>query len=97
MKRETLVHFENARGPDDRRPFLAGGKALGAIAVNIYARESFAVAIENGDLPVTMFAPLITFEPGAFAPNGIAADGPALEFLGAIFLHVSLPRPSGLC
>jgi hypothetical protein len=96
MKRETLVHFENARGPDHRRAFLAGGKALGAIAVNIYARESFTVAIKNRYLPVTMFAPLIALEPGAFASNGVAAHGPALGLLGISFLHVSLPRAVGI-
>jgi hypothetical protein len=96
MRRETLVHFENARGPDHWGTFLACGKALGAIAIDINARESFTVAIENGDLPVTMLAPLIAFEPGAFASNGVAADGPALRLLRAIFLHGSLPLAVGI-
>jgi hypothetical protein len=96
MKRETLVHFENARGPDHRGTFLAGGKALGAIAIDINARESLTVAIKNRDLPVTMLAPLVALEPGAFASNGVAADGPALGLLRAIFLHGSMPLAVGI-
>jgi hypothetical protein len=96
MKREALVHFENARGPDHRGTFLACRKALGAIAIDINAGESFTVTIENGNLPVTMFAPLIAFEPGAFASNGVAADGLALRLLRASFLHVTLPLAVGI-
>jgi hypothetical protein len=96
MKRNALVHFENARGPHHRRLFLADGEALGAVAVDINARESFTVAIENRDLPVTMLAALITLEPGALASNCVAADWLALGFLGAIFLHGSVPRAVGI-
>ena len=76
MKAAALVHFENARGPHHWGTFLAGGEALGAIAVDIDARESFAVAIENRHLPVAMFAPLVTLEPRSFFPHGVAAGGP---------------------
>jgi hypothetical protein len=95
MKREALVDFEDARRPDHRGTFLAGGKALGAVAIDIDAREPFTVAIENRDLPVTVFAALIALEPGAFS-IGVAADGLALRFFRAVFLHDSTPRSAGI-
>jgi len=95
MKREALVDFENASRADDRRTLLAGGKALGAVAIDIDAREPFTIAVENRDLPVTVLAALIALEPGALT-NGVAAGGLALRFFRAIFLHDSTPRSAGI-
>jgi ferric-dicitrate binding protein FerR (iron transport regulator) len=95
MKRDELVHFENACGADYRRTFLTRGEALGAVAIDIDAREPFTVAIENGDLPVTVLAALVALEPGAFT-IGVAAGGLAVRFFRAVFLHDSRPRSAGI-
>ncbi len=96
MKIPALVDFKNARGANHRGTFLAGGEALGTIAIDIDARESFTVAIENGYLPVAMLAPLVTLEPCAFSTHGIAAGDLTLGFIGAVFFHGSRPRNVGI-
>jgi len=54
-----LVYFKDASRLDDRRLFLALGKAHGALTVYIDAGKALAIMIVDGDLPVTMPAPAI--------------------------------------
>lgn len=60
---KRLIDFHDARCFHDRRFLLAFGKPLRTFAVNIDARELFAVVIVHGDLPVAMFTPSILVEP----------------------------------
>ena len=91
MRPAALIHFENARRSDDRRSLLPRGEALGSVAVDINARESLAVAIEDRHLPVAVFAPLVAMESRGLSRRP-APGCSAFRFLGAVFLHVSMPR-----
>jgi hypothetical protein len=63
-----LVDFEDASRLHDRRLLLALRKAHGAVAVDIDAGEPFAVMVVNSDLPVTVLASPILFQPTEFLP-----------------------------
>jgi hypothetical protein len=61
-----LIHFHDARRLHYRRLFLALGKFLRALPINIHAGEFLAVRVINSDLPVMMLAPLIVPHPAGF-------------------------------
>lgn len=60
----ALIDFEDASGFDNRGPFLSFGKPLRTLAIDINARKFFTVMIEDGDLPVLVFAASITLHAG---------------------------------
>jgi hypothetical protein len=95
MRPSALIHFENARRSHHRRPLLPRGEAFGSVAVDINARESLAVAIEDRHLPVAVFAPLVAMESRGLS-RGPASGCSAFRFFGAVFLHVSMPRSVGI-
>jgi hypothetical protein len=95
MRPSSLIHFENTRRPHHRRFLLPRGEALGSIAVDINARKSFTVTIENCHLPVAVFAPLVAMESRGLS-RGPASGCSAFRFLGAVFLHVSMPQGIGI-
>jgi len=55
-----LIDFKNPRGFDDGGFFLSLGKTLGAVAVDVHAREPFSVVIKHGHLPVLVLPSSIT-------------------------------------
>lgn len=95
MRPSALIHFENARRSHHRRFLLPRGEAFSSVAVDINARESLAVAVKNRHLPVAVFAPLVAMESRGLS-RGPASGCSALRFLGAVFLHVSMPRSVGI-
>jgi hypothetical protein len=95
MRPLALIHFENTRRSHHRRSLLPRGEALGSVAVDINARESLTVAIKNRHLPVAVLAPLVAMESRGLS-SGPAPGCFALRFLGAVFLHDSMPRSVGI-
>ena len=95
MRPPALIHFENACRSHYRRFLLPRGESLGSVTVDINARESLAVAIEDRHLPVAVFAPLVAMESRG-PSRGPAGGCSAFRFLGAVFLHVSMPRNVGI-
>ncbi len=95
MRPSALIHFENARRSHYRRSLLPRGEALSSVAVDINARKSLAVAIEDRHLPVAVLAPLVAMESRGLS-RGPACGCFAFRFLGAVFLHVSIPRDVGI-
>ena len=61
-----LIDFEDTSRFDDRGFLLAFGKAFGPFAIDIDTGELFAVVVVHGDLPVAVFAALVTAEPAGF-------------------------------
>jgi hypothetical protein len=59
QKLAGLIHFDDARTLHDRRLFLTMGKALGALTVDIDAREFLAIMVIHGHLPMLMPAATI--------------------------------------
>ena len=64
MISDRLVDFEDASGFHDWGSFLSLGKPFRAFSIDVYPRKLFAVMIENGHLPVLMFAPPIALHAG---------------------------------
>ena len=94
MRPSALIHFENARRSHHRRSLLPRGEAFSSVAVDIDARKSLAVAIEHRHLPVAVFAPLVAMKSRGLS-RGPACGCFAFRFLGAVFLHVLIPRDVG--
>jgi len=79
--RLSLIYFKDPRGFDDRRLFLALGKTLGAVSVDVHTGKSLSVVIKHGDLPVLVFPPSITMH--------------SVRLLGSLFFHDEFfPRAS---
>ena len=81
----TLVDFHDARRFDYGRFLLALREAFGALAINVYTAELFAIMVIHGDLPMAMFASAIAVKPA----------GALALCLGSLFLHdeVALNAP----
>jgi hypothetical protein len=72
-----LIDFHDASCLHDGRFFLAFGKTLGALAIDVDATELFAVVVIHGDLPMAMLASAVAAKPaGTFA-----------FCLGSLFFH----------
>lgn len=59
-----LVDFDYAGAFYYGRFFLARGEILGALTVDIDARELLSVVIINRDLPMAVLTPAVLVEPG---------------------------------
>jgi len=64
MHEAPSIYLENPRRFDDGRFLLASRKSLSPIPVDVHARKSFAVVVENGNLPVLMLPSLISMQSG---------------------------------
>lgn len=60
----TLVDFDDASGLYDRRSFLSLSKALRAFTIDVHPRKLLSVMIEDGYLPVFVFAASIALHAG---------------------------------
>jgi hypothetical protein len=61
-----LIDFQDASGFYNRRLFLASGKALSTLAIDINTGELLAVMVIDGHLPVMVFTPAVPAYPVRF-------------------------------
>jgi len=66
-----LIYFQDSGCLHHRRLLLALSEALGALAIDVNARELFAVVVIHRDLPVTVFAAAVSVKPAGFASLGL--------------------------
>jgi hypothetical protein len=81
----SLIDFHDPSCLHDGRFFLAFGKPLGALAIDIDATEFLAVVIIHSDLPMAMLASAVAAEPARtfafclgslFFHDGMALNAP---------------------
>jgi hypothetical protein len=56
---QALVNLQHSSGSHDGRFFLARRETSGAPAIGVDPREALSIAVENGHLPMAVFAALI--------------------------------------
>ena len=63
---ELLVDFDDSRRLHYGGLLLPHRESLGPLPVNVYTRESFAVVVEDGHLPVAVLPPPVSKKTGLF-------------------------------
>jgi hypothetical protein len=61
---KLLVDFEYPGSPNDGGLLLPFGKPSRSLPVDIHPRELFAISIENGNLPMAVFAAAVILQAG---------------------------------